>query len=131
MSEPFLQKYTPRYLRDFQFDTPFLHAMQNLLTLDFLNILFIGNIGTGKTSIINALINEYYFPINNSLKLNTKLSKAENLANNINTNKEYIDKIDTNVLYINNLNEQGISYYRSEVKTFCQTACTIPNKKKS
>lgn len=138
MSEPFLQKYTPRYLRDFQFDTSFLHAMQNLLTLDFLNILFIGNIGTGKTSIINALINEYYFPINNdSLAENNKLSKAciklskdENCYNNINKNKEYIDKIATNVLYINNLCEQGISYYRSEVKTFCQTACTIPNKKK-
>jgi DNA polymerase III delta prime subunit len=127
MSAPFLQKYTPRYLRDFQFDTSFLHAMQNLLTLDFLNILFIGNIGTGKTSIINALITEYYFPLNNHILVEN--DKHENYYT-INKNKEYMDKIEANVLYINNLCEQGISYYRSEVKTFCQTACTIPNKKK-
>tara|TARA_Y100000389_G_C17393514_1_gene481253 strand:+ start:349 stop:1344 length:996 start_codon:yes stop_codon:yes gene_type:complete len=117
MSPPFLQKYTPHYLRDFQFSAQFLDAMQNMLTLDFLNILFIGNIGTGKTSIINAIINEYYFPIH---KDNSKLSDSKLSDSNM----------DTNVLYINNLNEQGISYYRSEVKTFCQTACSIPNKKK-
>jgi DNA polymerase III delta prime subunit len=28
------------------------------------------------------------------------------------------------------LREQGISFYRNEVKTFCQTPCTIPHKKK-
>ena len=35
-----------------------------------------------------------------------------------------------NVLYINNLQEQGISYYRTEVKTFCQTPSSILGKKK-
>jgi len=35
-----------------------------------------------------------------------------------------------NVLYINNLHEQGISYYRSEVKTFCQTPSSVSGKKK-
>ena len=34
-----------------------------------------------------------------------------------------------NVLLINNLKEQGISYYRSEVKTFCQTPSIVPHKK--
>ena len=33
-------------------------------------------------------------------------------------------------LEINSLKEQGIQYYRTEVKTFCQTRCSIPNKKK-
>ena len=28
------------------------------------------------------------------------------------------------------MKEQGIQYYRTEVKTFCQTRCTIPKKKK-
>ena len=31
---------------------------------------------------------------------------------------------------INSLKDQGINYYRNDVKTFCQTICTIPNKKK-
>jgi len=68
-----------------------------------LNILLIGDSGTGKTSIIEATIREYY----------------------------QLDKIPkNNVLYINSLQEQGISYYRNEVKTFCQTSSGIHGKKK-
>ena len=46
-----------------------------------LNILFIGNIGSGKTSLIEAVIREYY--------------KTDNIPYH-------------NVLFINNLKEQGI-----------------------
>jgi len=35
-----------------------------------------------------------------------------------------------NILYINSLKEQGITYYRNEVKTFCQTTTSIVGKKK-
>ena len=35
-----------------------------------------------------------------------------------------------NVLHINSLKEQGIHYYRNEVKIFCQTASSFINKKK-
>ena len=69
--------------------------------MDNLNILFVGDSGTGKTSLINVLIKEYYGSI------------------------AYND----NVMIINSLKEQGIQYYRTEVKTFCQTRCSIPNKK--
>jgi replication factor C subunit 2/4 len=60
---------------------------------------------SGKTSLLNALIREYYIGY---------------------TPKEY----EENVLYINNLKEQGINYYRTDVKTFCQTCSNIKNKKK-
>jgi DNA polymerase III delta prime subunit len=33
-------------------------------------------------------------------------------------------------MYINNLKEQGIAYYRTEVKTFCQTSTLVSGKKK-
>ena len=33
-------------------------------------------------------------------------------------------------MYITSLQEQGISYYRNEVKTFCQTTSSIHGKKK-
>ena len=33
-------------------------------------------------------------------------------------------------MYINSLKEQGINYYRTDVKTFCQTCSNINNKKK-
>ena len=32
-------------------------------------------------------------------------------------------------MIINNLKEQGITYYRNEVKTFSQSRSNIPNKK--
>jgi DNA polymerase III delta prime subunit len=67
-----------------------------------LTILFIGDSGSGKTTLINTLITEYY------------------------GKSQYIDDI----LVINSLKEQGIQYYRTEVKTFCQTRCSIQGKKK-
>jgi DNA polymerase III delta prime subunit len=71
-----------------------------------LNILFIGNSSSGKTSLLYALIREYY-----------KLKKEDSLP-------------ESNILFVNNLKEQGIQYYRNEMKTFCQTHCSIHGKKK-
>ena len=68
-----------------------------------LNIIFVGNSGTGKTSIIHAIIREYY--------------NTEKITNE-------------NILHINCLKEQGIQYYRVNLRTFCQTKSSIPNKKK-
>ena len=56
-------------------------------------ILLSGKSGAGKTSILEATINEYYKGID-------------------------IKHKDDYVLYINNLQEQGIQYYRNEVKNF-------------
>ena len=71
-----------------------------------LNILFIGDIGTGKTTYLNALIREYYKNIPSSTYLK-------------------------NTLQINSLKEQGINFCRNEVKIFCQTHSDISGKKKS
>jgi DNA polymerase III delta prime subunit len=37
---------------------------------------------------------------------------------------------ETNIMFINNLKEQGINYFRNEMKTFCQSHCSIHGKKK-
>jgi DNA polymerase III delta prime subunit len=79
--------------------------LKTLVFIDDINILLIGNIASGKTSLLNTLIREYY---NGYLP------------------KEY----EENVLYINSLKEQGINYYRTDVKTFCQTCSNIKGKKK-
>ncbi len=103
MNLPFLKKYQPKRYDEFIIDKEYIQLLKTLITMNNLNILLIGDSGTGKTSLIEATIREYY----------------------------QLDKIPkNNVLYINSLQEQGISYYRNEVKTFCQTSSGIHGKKK-
>ena len=104
MEIPFLFKYKPLWLNDFELEDDLRLLLNTFIEMNALNILFIGDSGCGKTSLINAIIHEYYGQLSHC-------------------NSE-------NILYINNLKEQGISYYRNDVKTFCQTASTISGKKK-
>ena len=101
----FIHKFKPIHLNDFNISTEIIELLNTLISIDNLNLLLIGNIASGKTSLLNIIIKEYYKD---------------------NTLKEY----EENILYINNLKEQGINYYRTEVKTFCQTCSIIKNKKK-
>ena len=103
MHQPFLKKYQPKKYDEFVIDSEYIELLKTLIEMDTLNFLLVGDSGCGKTSLLEATIREYY----------------------------EIDKIpQCNVLYINNLKEQGISYYRKEVKTFCQTNSYITGKKK-
>ena len=104
-SELLINKVKPIYFSDFGIDETIIEILNTLITMDNLNILLIGDMASGKTSLLNALIREYYKDIKQ---------------------KDYQE----NVLYINNLKEQGINYYRSDVKTFCQICSSIKNKKK-
>ena len=102
MEIPFMQKYQPMNLKDFEIEPHLFDLINTFINIDSLNILFVADSGSGKSSIIFAIMREYY--------------------------KENYDE--TNILYINSLKEQGISFYRNDVKTFCQTKCSIPHKKK-
>jgi len=101
----FLNKYQPQYFNNFVSDDGIIDILNTLIKIDNLNILFIGNIGSGKTTFLNAVIREYY--------------------------KDYtLNQYQYNILHINSLKEQGINYYRNDVKTFCQTCSSIKHKKK-
>ena len=104
-SSLFLNKYQPIYFSDFETDSQMVDILNTLISIDNLNILFIGDIGCGKTSFLNASIREYYKGF---------------------SPQQYQD----NILHINSLKEQGINYYRNDVKTFCQTCSSIIGKKK-
>ena len=101
----FINKYKPLYFKDFEYNNKAIDIIQTLIVIDSVNVLLFGDTTTGKSSILNSIIREYY----------TGFSP-----------KQYED----NVLYINSLKEQGINYYRTDVKTFCQTCSTIKGKKK-
>ena len=101
----FIQKYQPLYFNDYNLDEKIINMLKTLILIDNLNILIIGDSASGKTSLLNTLIREYYIG---------------------HVPKDY----EENVLYINSLKEQGINYYRTDVKSFCQTCSNIKNKKK-
>jgi DNA polymerase III delta prime subunit len=105
-SDPlFIHKFQPFYLDDFEVNDELIQMLKTFINSNNLNLLLMGGMASGKTSLLNALIREYYRGYNS---------------------KEYNE----NVMYINNLKEQGIGFYRNEVKTFSQTCSKIKNKKK-
>jgi DNA polymerase III delta prime subunit len=107
MSKTLIDKYKPKYIDDFNLEIDTSNTLKTLLELDSLNVLLIGASNSGKTTMLHALIREYY-----------GLTEEKKTESN------------TNVLFINNLKEQGIQYYRTEMKTFCQSSSSIYGKKK-
>lgn len=107
MSYPtFITKYKPYYIDDFCLNDKLITVLKLLLHMDSLNILLIGNPSSGKTTLLYSIIREYY-----------GLNKDDAIPEN-------------NILFINNLKEQGIQYFRNEMKTFCQCRSTIYGKKR-
>jgi DNA polymerase III delta prime subunit len=104
--ETIISKYKPYYLNDFMMNEDMLKTLQLLMSINDMNLLFIGPSGSGKTTLLYSIIREYY-----GLSRNASISE-------------------TNVLFINQLKDQGIQYYRNEMKTFCQSQCSIYGKKK-
>ena len=105
-----IEKYSPKNLNDFDLDKDYKETIKNFIKNDFLNVIIIGEHGTGKTLLLNNIVKEYFSNIN---------------KNNLHKN-EIVKENNTNVFRINNLRDCGISFYRNEVKNFCQ----FPSKKK-
>jgi DNA polymerase III delta prime subunit len=107
-NELFFVKYKPKLTCEYA-----LHSSENneyktfkeIIIKKKINSLLIGHPCSGKSTFLETLINEYF--LNDDPKL-----------------------IKSNCLYINNLKDQGINYYRNDVKTFCQTCSSIPGKQK-
>ena len=107
MIQSICDKYSAVNIEDFYLDDNIVDLLNFFLyKMKSLNIIINGSPGSGKTSILNMLIKNYY--------------------------NEYFTKkyIYDNVLFINNSKDQGINYFRTDVKTFCQTPSTVKNIKK-
>lgn len=99
----FTSKYLPRRFDEFQMDIRVIQLLNRLIVCDSLNILLVSRTGCGKTSLINSIVRTYY---NNNPKSHE------------------------NILVVNSVKEQGVAFYRGDVKTFCQSLPTIPGKKR-
>lgn len=102
-----IQKYQPVTIEKCGFDKHFEDIIKLMIRVDNLNLILYGHQECGKSTILKLIITMYYA-------------------------KEIEDDIDIreNILHINNSTDQGIQYYRNDVKSFCQTCSLIPNKKK-
>ena len=105
IAQTFITKYKPHFVKDFHFDDTFKSIISSILTMPRIHMLFIGNTDSCKTTFLYAFLREYY-----------GLSEKQSFPDNI--------------LFINNLKEQGINYYRNEMKIFCQSYSNIHGKKK-
>lgn len=106
MTQTFINKYKPIQIEDFHYNPEFIAVFNALHKIDDLNILLVGSISSGKTTLLYSIIRRYF-----SLK-----------------NDDYISE--NNILFINNLKEQGVNYFRNEMKLFCQSKSSIFGKKK-
>ena len=98
-NDPFINKYQPRLFHEFEQLTPIMTGLlHSLIQMHDLNLLIVGDSGSGKTSLVNAIVREYYGARNNP----------------------------ENVMILNSLKDQGIQYYRNDMKIFCQTSSLIP-----
>ena len=99
-------KYKPYYLQDLYLEPNIKNILDTLISIDNINILIKGKSDSGKTTLLGCIIRNYY-----------ELSCCDSFS-------------ERNIMFINSLKEQGVNYYRNEMKTFCQSSCDVYGKKK-
>jgi len=97
-----MNKYKPNHIDDYIYSDSIKTNLTKLLQIDEMSFILHGEPGCGKTSLLGCIVKSYFGDLNSK----------------------------DNVLFISNISEQGINYYRNEVKLFCQTNSTLPGKKK-
>ena len=103
VNKTFTMKYRPKFLDEFKLNE--LHeTIRTFININKMVLIFVGNSGAGKTTILHAIVREYY--------------GTDTTMDN------------DNIMSINTLKDQGIAYYRNDVRIFCQSTSTIPGKKK-
>lgn len=99
------EKHLPETLCQHDFNLDTVSVLGSLIKNDDLNVVVIGETGSGKTTIINNLIADYF---------------------------QGFDKkaVQSNIMHINILNENGTTFFRNNLTVFCQVNSCIASRKK-
>jgi len=96
----FSQVYMPKTLEAFEDDkATIVQLLNELIDKDYIKLLLLGATCSGKTILLESII--------------TKYSEVHQI------------KADNYVLRLNSLKEQGIQYYRTNLKCFCQNITDV------
>ena len=60
MHQSFLKKYSPQYLENFLLKKDIIYFLHTLIESNNINIIINGDCGTGKTTLIQKLVDLYY-----------------------------------------------------------------------
>ena len=107
MTIPFIVKYKPGSFDEFCMSDKLREFLQVSVKTNNLFLLLVGDPGSGKTTLLDIVIETY-------------LSGCHMTQ----------EQRSSHVLHVNSLKEQGIQFYRNDVKTFCQTKSAIPGLRK-
>jgi DNA polymerase III delta prime subunit len=106
MEPPFLIKYRPTSIESMLLPPHTRKMVSMLPKCPVLSVLLLGPTGSGKTTLSSCIIASYYDGMTST-------------------------QLTDNTLVINCLRDQGVQFYRTYLKAFCQTTCTIPGKRKT
>ena len=99
-----MNKYIPNNIEELNLDNKYIKIINSYIENNKLFFIIHGDQLSGKTTLINILLNKYYGTNNEAKK---------------------------NILYFNILKDQGINYFRNDLKNYCQiNNVLISNNKK-
>jgi DNA polymerase III delta prime subunit len=99
-----MNKYIPNNIEEINIDNKYVKIINSYIENNKLFFIIHGNQLSGKTTLVNILLNTYYGSASEAKK---------------------------NILYFNILKDQGINYFRNDLKNYCQiNNVLISNNKK-
>lgn len=99
----FSETYRPKTLADVPIPAALRTTLQRLISINCLDVLLYGTQSSGKSTLARILTDEYF---------------------------SHQTCPQQQVLFVNSLHEQGIKFYRTDMKQFCRTMSSVPGKKK-
>ena len=99
-----LEKYIPKNINDINVSNSTCYMLDKIINSNNIQIIILGDIGSGKTILSNLILDKIYKNIKNK-------------------------KYDDYVMSISLLKDQGMLYYKTELKNFCETLTNNKIKK--